>query len=258
MRIVPVMDLSGGQVVRGIAGRREEYRPIRGSLSPTSNPADVAWALVHGLQREQAYVADLDAIAGGEPSWETLKTMASAGLRLWVDAGVRDCAAAKELADFSIDDRGTATWRIVVALETIAGPGALEAILHTLGPQRLVFSLDLNDGRPLAASSHWRDLQPLRIACEVAKMGVRRMIVLDLAFVGTGQGVATLDLCRQIATRVPNMQIATGGGVSSTTDLMALAAAGVDVALVASAIHDGRITRADIEAVESSSNNAVG
>ena len=28
MEVIPVIDLLGGQVVRGVAGRRDEYRPI--------------------------------------------------------------------------------------------------------------------------------------------------------------------------------------------------------------------------------------
>ena len=81
-------------------------------------------------------------------------------------------------------------------------------------------------------------------------MGLRRIIVLDLAQVGTGQGVSTLALSRQIAASVPDVEIVTGGGVSDVTDLVALAEAGVDVALVSSALHDGRIGREDIERIE--------
>ena len=33
MRVLPFLDLKGGQVVRGIAGRRSEYVPIRSPLT---------------------------------------------------------------------------------------------------------------------------------------------------------------------------------------------------------------------------------
>jgi phosphoribosylformimino-5-aminoimidazole carboxamide ribotide isomerase len=90
----------------------------------------------------------------------------------------------------------------------------------------------------------------LRIVGDVAGLGIRRLIVLDLAQVGTGQGIATLPLCQQIAARFPDMEIATGGGVSTPGDLADLARAGIDAALVASALHDGRIGRSDIDVAE--------
>jgi phosphoribosylformimino-5-aminoimidazole carboxamide ribotide isomerase len=48
------------------------------------------------------------------------------------------------------------------------------------------------------------------------------------------------------------VEIITGGGVATRNDLAILAQAGVDAALVASALHDGRIGRSDIEVVEAS------
>src|SRR5579872_5647704 len=44
MRIVPVLDLLGGVVVRGVGGRRREYRPVVSRLTPSCDPLDVARA----------------------------------------------------------------------------------------------------------------------------------------------------------------------------------------------------------------------
>jgi phosphoribosylformimino-5-aminoimidazole carboxamide ribotide isomerase len=73
------------------------------------------------------------------------------------------------------------------------------------------------------------------------ELGVRRMIVLDLARVGVGEGVGTEDLCRQMRAADQNLEIIAGGGVRGRDDLKRLADAGCDAALVASALHDGRI-----------------
>jgi phosphoribosylformimino-5-aminoimidazole carboxamide ribotide isomerase len=250
MRVIPVIDIKGGQVVRGVAGRRQTYQPIQGELSPTADPADVALACVRTLLREHVYVADLDAIAGGLPSWQVLSSIAAAGLRLWVDAGIRGVAAARQLAEFPLDAAGTTTERVIVALETVDGPQAVEAVVRALGSERVAFSLDLNRGRPISAVPEWRGAEPLAIVRQIAAIGVRQLIVLDLAHVGTGQGVGTLALCRQIAASTPGIEIAAGGGVSDVNDLFALDEAGVDVALVSSALHDGRIARADLERME--------
>ena len=72
---------------------------------------------------------------------------------------------------------------------------------------------------------------------------MRSMIVLDLARVGTGQGVGTLSLCRQLRALWPEINLVAGGGVRNLADLHDLQESGCHAALVASALHDGRLTR---------------
>jgi phosphoribosylformimino-5-aminoimidazole carboxamide ribotide isomerase len=72
------------------------------------------------------------------------------------------------------------------------------------------------------------------------------MIVLDLAQVGVDAGISTLELCRHLHDTHPSVEIISGGGVRHVDDLTQLASAGCDAALVASALHDGRLTTDDI------------
>ena len=72
------------------------------------------------------------------------------------------------------------------------------------------------------------------------------MIVLDLAAVGTGQGTPTLELCGALKQKYPQLEIITGGGVNSAEDLARLEWC-CDAALIASAIHDGRLTVDDLK-----------
>ena len=87
MRIVGVIDLMGGVVVRAVAGRREAYRPIVSPLCPGCDPLEVAQALLD-LGVRELYIADLDAIAGAEPAWDILASLRTLAVPLWVDAGV--------------------------------------------------------------------------------------------------------------------------------------------------------------------------
>lgn len=73
------------------------------------------------------------------------------------------------------------------------------------------------------------------------------MIVLDLAEVGMNRGVHTLELCRHIQQRWPEVSLITGGGIRTAADLSALIQSNIYGALVASALHDGAITREDID-----------
>jgi phosphoribosylformimino-5-aminoimidazole carboxamide ribotide isomerase len=76
------------------------------------------------------------------------------------------------------------------------------------------------------------------------------MIVLDIADVGVGQGTHTLNLCQQLIAELHPVSVIAGGGVRGIDDLKALADAGCDAALVASALHDGRLTREEIRQVQ--------
>jgi phosphoribosylformimino-5-aminoimidazole carboxamide ribotide isomerase len=242
MHIVPVFDLMDGVVVRGIAGRRREYRPIDSPLCPDSQPTTLAGAFAE-LNLAEAYVADLDAIEGREPNCESYRTLFASGMRLWIDAGLRDARGAAALAGF--DHRVTG---VIAGLETVPDSNELAAMIATVGSERLIFSLDLKAGQPLTASPAWAGMSAEEIGARALDRGVRRIIVLDLAQVGTGAGVGTEALCRQLRAQDPHMEIIAGGGVRGVDDLRALAAAGCNAALVASALHDGRIGRAEIEA----------
>jgi phosphoribosylformimino-5-aminoimidazole carboxamide ribotide isomerase len=241
MRIVPVIDLKDGVVVRGIAGRRSEYRPIVSQLTDSTDPADVARAFRDRLGLTDLYLADLDAIAGAAPALSVYASIRALGCRLCVDAGVRESSHAQRLAD-AVD-------RIVVGLETVTGPAELGRIVSALGSERVVFSLDLRDGRPLGDTSAWESADAETIAHRVIASGVRALIVLDLARVGVGAGIGTEELCARLRQAYPELELIAGGGVRNVGDLQRLAECGVQAALVASALHDGRIGKADIESL---------
>ena len=76
---------------------------------------------------------------------------------------------------------------------------------------------------------------------QLHRAGVRRVILLDLAFVGTGRGPTTERMCRDIISKHPELEIYIGGGVGGRGDLVKLQACGATGVLAASALHDGRI-----------------
>jgi phosphoribosylformimino-5-aminoimidazole carboxamide ribotide isomerase len=235
-----------GQVVRGVGGRRDEYRPISSVLATDARPTSIGAALAAAGFRE-TYVADLDAIAGAEPAWSIYADLVRCGLELWVDAGLSTAEDARKIERFRCDGRPLSA--IVAGLESLADTAALFDVCAVVGPERLIFSLDLRSGVPLTRSTAWEKLSPRQIATIALRAGVRRMIVLDLAQVGMGAGVGTESLCRDLRCLDADLQIIAGGGVRSLADLRSLGAAGCDAALVASALHDGRLTPAECKSL---------
>jgi phosphoribosylformimino-5-aminoimidazole carboxamide ribotide isomerase len=239
MRILPVLDLKAGQVVHGIAGRRQEYRPIVSRLTASCHPVDVAKAFLEHFGFGELYVADLDAIGGVPPTLPTYAAILSLGVRLWIDAGIRDLTMARPLADLGVDS-------IVIGLESVTGPEELARICAELGSRRTVFSLDLKEGKPLGDTSKWKEVDAFSIALQAIDLGVERVIVLDVARVGMNAGLGTEEICKRLILAYPRVEFLTGGGVRNMADLRRLKRLGVRAALVASALHDGRITPADL------------
>lgn len=237
--ILPVIDLKGGVVVRGIAGRRDEYRPVQSVLTDDPSPSAIAQAFRNRLGCDDVYVADLDAIAGAAPAWDAYAAIAGSGLQMWLDAGVSDAARAKKLLDRRLGERSID--RIIIGLESLRSPGELANIVTVAGTRRLVFSLDMNEGQPVAASPAWEGRSLLDIAADVTACGIRELIVLDLARVGVRGGTGTEALCRQLKQEWPQVRLIGGGGVNTQEDVRRLSQIGLSRVLVASALHEGRI-----------------
>jgi phosphoribosylformimino-5-aminoimidazole carboxamide ribotide isomerase len=240
MRILPVLDLLNSQVVRGVAGRRREYRPVVSRLCKSSKPLDVARAFRDHFRLTEVYLADLDAIGGSEPAYTLYADLREVGFHLWVDAGVVEAERGRTLAAY--------TAGVVIGLETVAGPAVLADLCRELG-ERIVFSLDLRGGVPLGKTETWRNQSAWEIATQAVSLGARRVLVLDLARVGVGEGTGTQELCERLATAHPEAEVWAGGGIRGVEDLRPLRECGVRAALVASALHDGTLSRADLDSL---------
>jgi phosphoribosylformimino-5-aminoimidazole carboxamide ribotide isomerase len=237
--LLPVIDLKGGLVVRGVAGKREEYRQVVSKLTSDVTPRGVARAFREVVGAKDIYVADLDAIGGAEPDWKSLEQIATQGLKIWLDCGVGTTHRATLLAEYDRTSRMLAA--IVVGLESVAGTNDFVEVFSAVGPELAVFSLDLREGTPLTRVTQWRNMEPVEIARRAAEIGFERLIVLDLAQVGVGQGPSVAPLCRKLRATLPSMELTAGGGVRGPNDLQLLAAAGCNRVLVASALHDGAL-----------------
>ncbi|WP_019903818.1 HisA/HisF-related TIM barrel protein [Methylobacterium sp. 77] len=220
-RIVPVIDLRHGEVVRARAGDRASYAPIVTPLAKGSSPGEVARGLVAAIAAATLYVADLDAIIDGKaPDLRSLARIARScpGIGLWVDAGFSD---APGVDAFLSEGLG----RPVIGSES-----QTDAVLVRALGDRAVFSVDTRGAERMGPATlhdepgHWPS----------------EVIVMTLSRVGAGAGpdLARLSEIRRIS---PATRLYAAGGVRGPEDVVALEAIGVAGALVASAIHDGTL-----------------
>jgi phosphoribosylformimino-5-aminoimidazole carboxamide ribotide isomerase len=246
MFVIPVLDLLNGVVVRGVGGRRDEYRPVQSVLTSSVAPADIARAFRDRLKLSTLYVADLDGILRERPNLAVYRQLVEKGFELWIDAGVRSLDDAQRLLM-----AGAA--KVIVGLESVPDTNFLATLIAEFGPARIVFSLDLQAGHPMLTNADWLDPSPLGIARQVLNLGVTQLIVLDLASVGEQRGPSTLSLCESLRKIAPYIQLITGGGVRDASDLPTLQAAPIDGVLLATALHTGAIGPAELQALSAKS-----
>jgi phosphoribosylformimino-5-aminoimidazole carboxamide ribotide isomerase len=232
MELIPVLDLQGGVVVRARLGRRQDYRPITTPLSPTSDPVDVMRGLLTIHPFAAAYVADLDAIAGRGDHHAVLGELrARYAVSLWVDNGTADRAAAQRFL-------ATGMGRLVIGSESQRDLGLVREFADDA---RVALSLDFRDDVFLGPPALLAD----------PTLWPHRVIVMSLARVGAAAGPDLDRLCAIRAAAGPGRIIYAAGGVRDADDLAMLAQAGIAGALVASCLHDGRVTKQHLLALSS-------
>ncbi len=211
-------------------------------MHPGTDPVELAKAGQAAWNLPDLYLADLDAILGeAAPNLRLYRTLADLGLNLWVDSGVREPHDVPRLIESGVA-------QVIVGLETINGPRSLQAILDQARPDRVVFSLDLKNGRPLVdCRTNWGTDRVDEIAAQVIELGIERIIELDLARVGIGRPDDSLGTVRD-----RRAAWFLGGGITSAAQIETLRRAGFAGVLVGSALHDGRIDRDSLDRINNS------
>jgi phosphoribosylformimino-5-aminoimidazole carboxamide ribotide isomerase len=226
MRLIGVIDVRGGVAVHARGGVRERYEAI-------GDPIELARKYLDDCGVAELYVADLDAIenpadALQHPQVRTICERAA----VWLDAGISSVTRAREAIAL-----GAA--HAVVGLETLPSFEVLTPICEAVGGDRVAFSLDMRDGRPLGIGENE---EPAVLASRAVGCGASAVIVLDLARVGMRAGL-DVDLLKQVRHAVRGVEVIAGGGVRGQDDLDRLAYIGVDGALVATALLEETLVR---------------
>ena len=230
MDIIPVIDLLGAQVVRGLRGERGLYRAIESKLCRSADPQVVAERLCEHCATDTLYVADLDALQGRQPQTAMLARLLQArpSMQLWLDAGF---GGLREIEN------------LLLALERLCA-GAAQRVTPVLASESLrsldelrrcralpckpLLSLDCKQGAALDAAGVWT--QPA--------LWPAHLIVMTLDRVGSAAG-PDLSALAAVRALAPRATLIGAGGVRDAADLQAAAAAGAAGWLLASALHDG-------------------
>lgn len=228
MRCVYVLDILNGAVVHALRGERNSYRPITefSRLVTTSEPLGV----MREIRPREVYVADLNQITGKGDNLEAIgeisrmvKTMADIGISRRSDLGRLPPAVTAvlgtETASFSLMEE---------AVAELAQRGS-----------RAVVSIDMKKGRLLASDPGLAGREPIDLLDSLNRLELEAVILLDLDRVGASTGLDTVFL--KAAADASVHPLILGGGIKGEEDLEALEDMGFSGALVATAVHNGRI-----------------
>jgi phosphoribosylformimino-5-aminoimidazole carboxamide ribotide isomerase len=231
LRIIPVLDLKGGEVVRAEKGQRDSYRPIVTPLCDGSDPVAVANGLRTLFPFPTFYIADLDAIEGRAPNTAALARLRAMrdAPELWVDAGLADA-------------------------QTLVGALAEPSLRPVLGSE---------SQRDNSLLRRFRDHPDLILSLDFVGDGFRgppdildqhelwpqRVIVMTLARVGATSGP---DFARlgEIKRKAGNRSVIAAGGVRDEADIRALSSLGIAAALVATSLHNGTLTAGQLASLD--------
>jgi phosphoribosylformimino-5-aminoimidazole carboxamide ribotide isomerase len=251
VRIIGVIDLKDGQAVHARGGRRDEYALVSEAAGTVINGDAVKLA---GVYREifgltNIYVADLDAIGSAvgrgpdkvrattTPNVAVVRRICKRGGHVFIDDGVATLDHAHRVA-------AAGAHEVIVGLETLTSFDLLRDICRHCP---VTFSLDLRNGIPMNGTGR-TGLSPEDLAREAVAAGAKAIIVLDVARVGGTAGPDT-EMLNRIRPVVTGAALLAGGGVRGLDDLKLLDRIGCDGALIATALHDGRLTASDVAAV---------
>jgi phosphoribosylformimino-5-aminoimidazole carboxamide ribotide isomerase len=233
LKIIPVIDILDKKVVHAIKGQRHNYQPLESVLFKSTDPLETAKGF-KSLGFTELYVANLDAIIDCSTDFGFFKDIAEeTGLRLMVDAGVTSLGRAQKLFENNVS-------KLIIGTETLQSKKFVAQAVEIFGSNRVVVSLDLKGDKILVKLGFDGCLNPVCLLKDFKGMGVSQIIVLDLARVGSGEGV-NLDFLKRVIADV-GVEVYVGGGVRDINDLIELKELGVSGALIATALHSGKIS----------------
>jgi phosphoribosylformimino-5-aminoimidazole carboxamide ribotide isomerase len=225
-QVIPAVDLLGDEAVRLHQGDYEQV---------TLREADPA-ALVTRFAAagaELVHVVDLDGARSGRLRPELIGELARAAapVRVQASGGIRSVADARALLDAGAS-------RVIVGTAAFAEADALGRFASELG-EALVVAIDCRDGK--IAVRGWEaaglDVDEALDRCVAADVVRLHCTAIDRD--GTLAG-PDLALLRHVVER-SGLKVVAAGGISSESDLDAVAETGCEGAVVGRALLEGRI-----------------
>jgi phosphoribosylformimino-5-aminoimidazole carboxamide ribotide isomerase len=229
VKIIPVIDLKNGLVVHARQGQREGYLPIHSQLCRSSDIYQVLEAFLSLYAFDTFYFADLDALMGQGSHCSLIQEILQAfpHVMFWLDQGYLPVQQAINYSKNCMPVLGSESYTDTTITELASFKG------------RFILSLDYNQQGFLGSQK----------LLNSPKLWPQDIIVMTLARVGGVSG-PDFDKLLCLSRQYPNKNFIAAGGVRDLQDVQMLQQHGIQRALVASALHSGKLGTKEIHALQ--------
>lgn len=230
IELIPAIDLIGGECVRLKKGDYSQKTVY------DSDPVRVAERL-EGEGFRRLHVVDLDGARERRVVNSAVLRRITSATSLVVDFGGGITSSADIDAALS-----AGASMVTVGSVAVKQPSLFEEWLNNYGATRLILGADVRDGR--IAVSGWEEQSSVDLFSFLnhwTTLGIRNVLCTDISRDGMLTGPAT-DLYRSIMMRHPDLHLIASGGVKDTSDILALADAGIPAVVFGKAYYEGRIS----------------
>ncbi len=228
MKLFPAIDLYEGKAVRLTRGDYAKMTVYSGA------PPQLAEAFAHA-GAEYLHLVDLEGAKSGDtPNFETVRSIAAAtDLKVEIGGGVRSEDTIERYLSIGV-------WRVILGTAALMDPAFLARAVARFGA-RVAVGVDVRDG--FVATHGW--LQTSTTGCEaflshLCEVGVHGVICTDISKDGLLSGT-NLALYARLSSRFPQLEIVASGGVSTLSDVQALAGLGLYGAILGKALYEKKI-----------------
>ena len=204
MKIIPAIDLMDGHVVRLYKGDPNQKTVY------SNNPIDIAkqW---ESAGADILHLVDLDATLGRGSNLDILKKILDAvSIPVEVAGGLREKSLVMDMAKLSE--------RIVLGTLAFKNKPLLKSLLSEIGPEKIVISVDHNDGEIVIHG--WQKYTGVKLIPsmkEFLDMGFTEFLLTNVSRDGTLEG-PDLEFLEQ-ACLLPNTNVIASGGISNINDV---------------------------------------
>jgi phosphoribosylformimino-5-aminoimidazole carboxamide ribotide isomerase len=227
MEIIPAIDIKDGQCVRLYQGDYDRMTVF------DKDPVAVAqrWAEL-GAQR--LHVVDLDGAKAGRPlnAQIVFAIVRAIDIPVELGGGLRDRATVDAALNLGVD-------RVILGTAAVSEPDLITELVSEYGA-RIAVGVDARHG--WVAAHGWQETCQIHATDLVRRMGqigVQHVIYTDIIRDGTLRGPNVEALAELVALGGPT--VIASGGVGSIDDLLRLAQAGAQGAIVGQALYTGAI-----------------
>jgi phosphoribosylformimino-5-aminoimidazole carboxamide ribotide isomerase len=209
VKLYPAIDILGGNAVRLVKGDFDAKKVY------DADPLSAARGWVQAGARH-LHVVDLDGAKAGEPvNLERLRQIASElGVPVQYGGGLR---SSQGIADAL----AAGAWRVILGTAAFTDPELLRRALAAHGPERVLVSVDVREGR--VATAGWTqstEIQAREAFASLREQGVREFVFTNIDHDGMLDGASREEV---VGVAEATESVIFSGGIGSLSDLEGLA-----------------------------------